>query len=136
MQSELFPSVTKGRIFSRLHTAAHTSQRIAIEYMDVVGNVTRRTIRPSEIYRHDGNWYVDAICELRQAQRYFRVSRVGAAKLLGAWVEPKASASQACPLEPTVLTRDEAEHLEEIGLTPACTYACRNGCDCVVRWVA
>ncbi len=36
-------------------------------------------------------------------------------------------------LEPTVMTREEAEHKLSILATLSCTYECKNGCDCEIK---
>ena len=82
-QLQLFARLTSGRIFSRMHTATHQVHRIAIRYVDAGWIETHRTIRPTSLYKLGGEWYVDAFCELRNADRCFRLSRIDAAELLG-----------------------------------------------------
>lgn len=51
--------------------------RYKINYTDGDGNTSERVIRPIKIIRElDGEFYIDAFCELRGGKRTFRSSRI------------------------------------------------------------
>lgn len=60
----------------RVVNAIQNECSITIKYTDIKGKKTKRTISPSEIYREKGSIYVRGFCNLRQAGRTFRISRI------------------------------------------------------------
>lgn len=81
---------------------------ITMTYTTAMGATTTRTIRPLRLERHGATWYLHAYCTLRQAERVFRVDRMGPITVVGrrarrggggrrARVTPLPSADPALP---------------------------------------
>ena len=58
--------------------AAEAARRLAFDYRDEGGRVTRRTVRPLGLWFWGRVWTLVAWCELREDFRMFRVDRMGA----------------------------------------------------------
>jgi predicted DNA-binding transcriptional regulator YafY len=56
--------------------AIRDEQKLAIGYRDEKGRATKRTIRPVALIYYSDAANIVAWCELRQALRHFRTSRV------------------------------------------------------------
>jgi predicted DNA-binding transcriptional regulator YafY len=66
-------------IASRVREAVETSQRIRIRYTSrSSGETTERVVRPFNIHFYDGQEYLEAFCELRDADRLFAVASIDA----------------------------------------------------------
>ncbi len=73
-----------------LASGVHTSQRVAIGYVDSDGAVTDRTVEPWGLIQHEGRWFLAAHCCLREAPRLFRVDRMQRVELLREPFSPPA----------------------------------------------
>ncbi len=63
-------------VVSLISTAIEESDKVIIGYVDKNGNETIRSIDPHVIILKQGLWYVYAYCNLRNAFRMFKVSRI------------------------------------------------------------
>lgn len=59
-----------------LEAAVAAGQALAITYVDTRGRTTRRRIRPRRLETHNGQDILVAHCELRGAERHFRLDRI------------------------------------------------------------
>jgi hypothetical protein len=59
-----------------LEAAIQSDAALDMTYADTEGRVTRRRVRPLELQARQGRQYLIAYCELRQAERRFRLDRV------------------------------------------------------------
>ncbi|ALM50869.1 helix-turn-helix transcriptional regulator [Halomonas huangheensis] len=67
---------------SLLHRAVREERKLRIEYQDVGGNATSRTLWPCVIAFFESVCVVAAWCELREDFRHFRVDRIVSAEIL------------------------------------------------------
>lgn len=66
-------------IVVRVREAVETSRRLRIRYTSrSSGETTERVVRPFNIHFHDGQEYLEAFCELRDADRLFAVASIDA----------------------------------------------------------
>jgi predicted DNA-binding transcriptional regulator YafY len=66
-------------IASRVRQAVETAQRIRIRYTSrSSGETTERVVRPFNIHFYDGQEYLEAFCELRDADRLFAIANIDA----------------------------------------------------------
>jgi predicted DNA-binding transcriptional regulator YafY len=65
----------------RIRAAIRARQKLAIDYTDLQGVETRRTIRPLQMEYWGRVWTVTVWCELRSDFRVFRVDRITALKV-------------------------------------------------------
>ena len=63
----------KTKVFS---DAVYNNKKCEIKYHSRKGEVTQRTILPHALTIREGQWYVYAFCNSRQAFRLFKISRV------------------------------------------------------------
>ena len=61
---------------SVLSNAVYNNKKCEIKYHSRKGEVTQRTILPHALTIREGQWYVYAFCNSRQAFRLFKISRV------------------------------------------------------------
>ncbi len=59
-----------------LEEALEGSKPVEMEYLDANENRTKRIIRPLHVRRRQGELMLVAHCELRQAQRTFKLDRI------------------------------------------------------------
>lgn len=79
--SELFEPGGKPdpAIAARVREAVETSQRLRIRYTArSSGETTERVVRPFNIHFYDGQEYLEAFCELREADRLFALASIDA----------------------------------------------------------
>ena len=82
-------------IAARVREAVESSSRIRIRYTSrSSGETTERVVRPFNIHFYDGQEYLEAFCELRDADRLFAVTGIEA--ILG---DPAEVPSGAGPAE-------------------------------------
>ncbi|MEX2517948.1 MAG: WYL domain-containing protein, partial [Paracoccaceae bacterium] len=75
-----------------IRKAAEERRKLRIAYHDEAGAETRRVIHPVALIRWRAVWTLVAHCELRGAERHFRIDRIGAAEALEErFPEPPAS---------------------------------------------
>jgi predicted DNA-binding transcriptional regulator YafY len=74
---------------SVLAQAVVARQVLVLEYEDVAGSVTRRTVEPVAFVANDEHWYLVGWCRLRRAGRAFRVDRVRRALMTGEPAPPR-----------------------------------------------
>ena len=74
------PTAATVRAFS---TAASQRRRLRIGYRSASGASTERSVDPYGLVYRLGAWYAVGWCHLRQAERVFRLDRVGPVELLG-----------------------------------------------------
>lgn len=65
-----------GKQIDYIKTSINKSNDVLIEYTDYNGNITKRKIKPMEIYISDGKEYLKSFCYLRKEERSFRMSRI------------------------------------------------------------
>lgn len=69
-------------VLDAVRRGAERHHKVDIEYYSFGRDGhSRRTIQPWRVFNHAGQWYVDGWCELADAERLFRVDRVGSAAL-------------------------------------------------------
>jgi len=61
-------------IFNTLSQATIKNKAVAIQYRDIQGTYTERTISPQRLIYYRDNWYLDAWCHLRGELRMFWVA--------------------------------------------------------------
>lgn len=61
---------------AKLSSALKDEHPIKIKYIDIEGKHTDRTVHPRKLLKERGCIYLEAFCELRQANRVFRVARL------------------------------------------------------------
>jgi predicted DNA-binding transcriptional regulator YafY len=74
-------AATRERLM-QLREAAEQRRRVEVQYLDLKGSSSRRTLRPLGCFYWDSVWTLAAWCELRQDFRSFRVDRIEALTLL------------------------------------------------------
>ena len=65
-------------IAARVRQAVETAGRLRIRYTSRSGETTERVVRPFNIHFYDGQEYLEAFCELREADRLFAVTSIEA----------------------------------------------------------
>lgn len=64
-------------ISERVRAAVRQGRRLAIRYRSrSTGETTERVVRPFNVHFYDGREYLEAYCELRQADRVFAVGSI------------------------------------------------------------
>ena len=102
-----------------LQEAAAAHRQAEIEYYAYGRDEhTRRVIDPYLVYSAQGQWYVTGFCHLAQADRLFRVDRVGTVTVLeSTFAPPKA------PEAPPVFDPSPGDPLVVLELEPAAAWA-------------
>lgn len=72
-----------------LHQAVVEAEVLTIQYIDAHGTRTKRDILPYQLIWEDSSWYLEAYCLLRQAKRYFKLSRIDSVQKSGQYIEKK-----------------------------------------------
>jgi len=71
-----------------LRRAAEAGEQVEIDYYSFGRDaLTTRIVDPRSVFHAFGQWYVDAYCHQAEADRLFRVDRVGAVRPLGTHFE-------------------------------------------------
>ncbi|HUP00290.1 MAG TPA: WYL domain-containing protein [Gemmatimonadota bacterium] len=66
-------------VLAFVRAALESSSRLAIRYTaSTTGETTERVIRPFNIHFYDGREYLEAFCELRDADRVFAIGNISA----------------------------------------------------------
>lgn len=60
----------------RLFQAIRQSRVVELAYTSAAGTPTERSVEPLNLLWENGVWYLEGYCRLRQAKRYFRLSRI------------------------------------------------------------
>lgn len=69
-----------GDVFASLDQARDTRTQIEIDYPDHSGgDMVARVIEPRQLFSSAGRWYVSGWCHRAEANRVFRIDRIGAA---------------------------------------------------------
>lgn len=63
-------------VIQQLLPAVRQNLRISFSYVSASGTETARTVEPLQLYWEQGAWYLKGYCQLRRANRLFRVSRI------------------------------------------------------------
>jgi hypothetical protein len=101
-----------------IREAIDNKSAVEIEYVKADGEYcASRVIRPISFYRDFGHTYVRAFCQLRRAERSFRIDRILSAKLSGAaretnadnGTEPPAATAQKQQPDSHDITRQDSE---------------------------
>lgn len=66
---------TKEKI-NNINCALQQNKKLLIDYVDNKGEHTERMIHPYEMMLMNGSWYIYSYCEVREACRYFKVTRI------------------------------------------------------------
>lgn len=78
-------------VLEAVRSAVHEGRRLAIRYVArTTGETTERVVRPFNIHFYDGREYLEAYCELRQADRVFAIGAIDAILPLSEETEPDA----------------------------------------------
>jgi len=88
-------------IVQRLFPAIRQSRVVEISYTSASGTQSERSIEPLNLLWEKGVWYAEAYCRLKQARRYFRISRISRLE-----VKETTFAPRQLPEEPP---REEAQ---------------------------
>ena len=76
-------------VADEVRTAVREARRLAIRYTArSTGTTTERVVRPFNIHFYDGREYLEAYCELRQADRVFAMGSIEAVLPLREESEP------------------------------------------------
>ena len=59
-----------------IQTALQESRLLSVEYVDLRGNQTLRTVEPYQLVSKSSHWYLQAYCYTRNDFRLFRLSRI------------------------------------------------------------
>jgi predicted DNA-binding transcriptional regulator YafY len=71
-----FASTQESQFLDELHAAILHNEKVQISYTDAYGRETEREMIPYHLIWEKEIWYVEGYCLLREAKRYFRVSRI------------------------------------------------------------
>lgn len=82
-------------VIQQLLPAVRQNLRISFSYVGASGTETARTVEPLQLYWEQGAWYLKGYCQLRRANRLFRVSRITGLQV----TEEKFTARDAEPEE-------------------------------------
>lgn len=82
-------------VVQQLLPAVRESLRISFSYVSASGTETARTVEPLQLFWEQGAWYLKGYCQLRRANRLFRVSRISGLQV----TEEKFTARDAEPEE-------------------------------------
>ncbi|MDK8183346.1 YafY family protein [Paenibacillus sp. UMB4589-SE434] len=63
-------------LLSHVETAINKEQYMALDYIDMDGNVTSRKIEPYQVVLKEGSWYLQAFCTLKEDYRIFKLARI------------------------------------------------------------
>ncbi|MCA1295471.1 YafY family transcriptional regulator [Paenibacillus sp. alder61] len=63
-------------VVQQLLPAIRQNLRISFSYVTALGTETARTVEPLQLFWEQGAWYLKGFCQLRRANRLFRVSRI------------------------------------------------------------
>ncbi|GIO83962.1 DeoR family transcriptional regulator [Paenibacillus faecis] len=63
-------------VVQRLLPAIRQNLRISFSYVSALGTETARTVEPLQLFWEQGAWYIKGFCQLRRANRLFRVTRI------------------------------------------------------------
>lgn len=85
---------TKHKI-QQLLSFIQQEQAIEISYVAQNGHFTTRIILPIKLHLQNGSWYVEAFCQLREAYRFFKLTRIRAMQVANILVNQPPPALQA-----------------------------------------
>ncbi|SDC86007.1 MULTISPECIES: helix-turn-helix transcriptional regulator [unclassified Candidatus Frackibacter] len=68
--------------YSNMQEAIIMMNKVKIKYFSLTSGLNTRVIRPYAMYIYQGFWYVMAYCELRDAIRQFKLSRIKTLEVL------------------------------------------------------
>ena len=86
---QLMPEFTE--IYKDFRLAINSRNKIFIEFKSINSGITKRTIRPAELFTYLNNWYVAAFCELRNEIRLFKLNDIISYKILDEKYEKKVN---------------------------------------------
>lgn len=66
----------RDQLFDQLRQAILSQTVIRISYLSTKGQATERELEPLKLVFRDKAWYLYAFCQLRQAHRLFKISRI------------------------------------------------------------
>ena len=93
-QAEQTPDVLPHtEILSLVRIAIARRRLLCLRYCDAAGVISERSIRPLQLERHAGHWYLRAYCALAGAERSFRTDRLLALSVLSG--QPRQSPARA-----------------------------------------
>ncbi len=90
---------TKERL-AEIVKAIDASQELELTYLDNESKRTMRRVEPYSLILKTQNWYLYAWCHLRNAFRYFRISRIRELKNTGVVFTPRKIVPQNLPNQP------------------------------------
>lgn len=59
-----------------LREAIAMKKKVEITYVSLHGDLSTRVISPFHMHLNDGSWYIEAYCEIRSANRVFKLTRI------------------------------------------------------------
>lgn len=69
-------------LLEKLSRAQDEEQKLAINYMNAEFNVSKRVVHPYTLVMLGSAWYLYGFCELREAFRLFKLTRISSCELL------------------------------------------------------
>lgn len=75
LHRESIEEETKGKI-KKIHSIMDEGRKICISYVSQTANVSSRIIQPVKLNFMNGSWYLEAFCELKNAMRLFKLTRI------------------------------------------------------------
>ncbi|WP_107841348.1 helix-turn-helix transcriptional regulator [Metasolibacillus meyeri] len=103
---------TKNKI-QQLFTFIQQEQAIEISYVAQNGHFTTRTVLPIKLHLQNGSWYIEAFCQMREAYRFFKLTRIRKMETVDSSIDKPLHSSQAerpAQLEKIILQFSLSEH--------------------------
>ena len=69
-------SLDNNEIFNIVKSSIKKQEAINIEYINIYGTISKRTIHPLQLFNYKDINYVTAYCELRKDIRHFEIERI------------------------------------------------------------
>ncbi|WP_042478049.1 helix-turn-helix transcriptional regulator [Bacillus ndiopicus] len=112
LHRDIIEQQTKNKI-QQLLTFIQHEQAIEISYVAQNGHFTTRTILPIKLHLQNGSWYVEAFCQMREAYRFFKLTRIRAMEAVEVNINqplPTPTTERPVKLEQVVLQFTLSEH--------------------------
>lgn len=81
-------------IVQQVFQAIRQTRVIEFVYTDTTGSLTERCVEPMNLLWDKKAWYLEGYCRLRQAKRYFRISRIRRLEMLESVFVPRPSSNE------------------------------------------
>ncbi|WP_107942425.1 helix-turn-helix transcriptional regulator [Metasolibacillus fluoroglycofenilyticus] len=103
---------TKNKI-QQLLAFIENEQAIEISYVAQNGHFTTRTVLPIKLHLQNGSWYAEAFCQLREAYRFFKLTRIRTMETIEATIKQPllvSTTERPVELEQIILQFGLSEH--------------------------